>query len=135
MDEFRYNRKDFGLFTIHQEFIFKILGLLVARKTSTQRINVFCPLWRSMLLVMEFWRKGERVKLRCGGMEEFWMDTISASAFQNTTLIIVGTTSGQRAQKNEEPGFQRAACDDLSEGAGCVLPKYNRINVKTYQGS
>ena len=24
MDEFRYNRKDFGLFTIHQEFIFKI---------------------------------------------------------------------------------------------------------------
>lgn len=24
MDEFRYNRKDFGLFSIHPEFVFKI---------------------------------------------------------------------------------------------------------------
>ncbi|XP_078352523.1 leucine-rich repeat serine/threonine-protein kinase 2-like isoform X1 [Oculina patagonica] len=120
MDEFRYNRKDFGLFPMHQEFVFKIWDFGGQEDFYTTH-QCFLSTLALYLLVWNL-EEGE------SGIEmlKSWLDTISASA-SNTSLIIVGTHL-DKVKKNKEPGFQERMRELVMELV--ALPKYNRINVK-----
>ncbi|XP_068716726.1 leucine-rich repeat serine/threonine-protein kinase 2-like isoform X1 [Montipora capricornis] len=121
IDDFRYNRNAFGLFSNYPEYTFQVWDF-GGQEDFYATHQCFLSTLALYLLVWNL-EEGE------SGIEmlKSWLDTIFATT-SNTSLIIVGTHL-DKVRRNKEPGFPERMQQLVKELV--ELPKYKKGQINS----